>query len=99
MFLFREASYGLFPYQVFHLTPGYLLQLLSRYQLLLKIQTFKKSDPFYVDDKKGERDFVELSMSFYVFMSLFMYSFMRTCSIWCLDVCFYMIVLLSLIHI
>jgi len=38
------------------LTPGYLLQLLPRHQLLLKIQTFRKSDPFFVDDKKrGER--------------------------------------------
>ena len=37
----------------------------SRHQLLLKIQTFRKSDPFFVDNKKGERDIVELFGNFY----------------------------------
>jgi len=37
----------------------------SRHQLLLKIQTFRKSDSFFVDDKKGERDIVELFGNFY----------------------------------
>ena len=48
----------------------YLLQLLLRHQLLLKIQTFRKSDPFSVDDKKWGRDSIELSWEF-----LFMYFF------------------------
>ena len=30
----------------------------------------------------------------FIFMSLFMYSFMWTCSIWCLDMCFYIVVLI-----
>ena len=53
-----------------------------------------KSDPFCVDDKKEERDFVELSKSFYVYMSLFTRSFMWTCSVWCLDIRFYIVVLI-----
>jgi len=65
LFHFREATRSPFLRRVLHLTPGYLLQLLPRHQLLLKIQTFRKSDPFFVNDKKGERGFVELSESFY----------------------------------
>jgi len=57
LFLFREATRSVFLHRVLHLTPGYLFQLLPRHQLLLKIQTFRKSDPFCVDDKKRERDF------------------------------------------
>jgi len=57
------------------LTPGYLLQLLSRHQLLLKIQTFRKSDTFCVDDKKGERDFGVIweFLYFHVFIYVLFY--------------------------
>jgi len=53
------------------LTPGYLLQLLPRHQLLLKIQTFKKSDSFSVDDKKGEERFYGVILG--VFILVFIY--------------------------
>jgi len=65
LFLFREGTLSLFLHRVLHLTPGYLLQLLPRYQLLLKIQIFRKSERFCADDKIGERDF-GVTRSFYV---------------------------------
>jgi len=63
LFHFWEAMRNPFLHQVLWLTLGYLLQLLPRHLLLLKIPTFKKIDPFSIDDKNGERDFVELSGS------------------------------------
>ena len=56
LFHFQEAMRSPFHHRVLRLTPRYLLQLLLRHQLLLKIQTFRMSDPFSVNDKKGERD-------------------------------------------
>ena len=70
LFHLREATHNPFLLRVLHLTPGYLLQLLPKHQLLLRIQTFMKSDPFSVEDKKGERDSMELSWLF-----LFIYFF------------------------
>ena len=67
------------------------LQLFPRHQLLLKIPNFRMIDLFCVDDKKGKRDFVELSVSFYVLMFSFMYSFMWTSSIWSLGHVFYIV--------
>ena len=93
LFHFREATRSPFLHRVLRLTPEYVLQLLPRHQLLLKIQTFRKSDPFCVDDKRG-REILKLSESFFVFMSLFMYSFIWTYNIWCLDMCFYIVVLI-----
>jgi len=81
MFLFREAMRSLFLHRVLHLTPGYLLQLLPRHQLLLKIHTFRKSDPFCANDKKGKRDFMELSRSF-------LFSYLYLCTFLCGQVVF-----------
>jgi len=71
LFHFWEATRSPFLHRVLRLTPGCLLQLLLRHLLLLKIHTFRRNDPFSVDDKKGERDFVEFSVSFY--FNIFIY--------------------------
>jgi len=55
LFHFWEVTRSPFLHQVLRLTLRYLLQLLPRRQLLLKIRTFRKSDPFSIDDRKGER--------------------------------------------
>ena len=70
LFHFQEAMCSPFLHWVLRLTP-YLLQLLLRHQLLLKIQTFKRNDPFSVADKKGRERFCGVIREF-LFLCLYL---------------------------
>ena len=82
LFLFRAATPSVFHLQVLCLIHGYLLRLLLRHWLLLKIQTFKKTEPILYWWQKGGSD-LELSRCLWFIVLMFLCTLLFwTCSIY-----------------